>query len=364
MMWRRFVSNHQSLRWFSSNNNSQPIIAICREESSIWERRAPLNPGHVSKLVKDGFTVLVQPSTRRAYSIAEYKLNGAVIEEDISEAQAIFGVKIIPPELIIPKKRYAFFSHTIKAQPENMNVLDALLEKETCFLDYEKMVGENGARLVAFGKMAGEAGMINILHGLGLRLLSLGYHTPFMHLGCAHNYPTVSAAKAAITSLGREIQYGLLPDNIGPMIFTFTGAGNVSQGAQEVFQELPHEFVSPQDLKEVSKKGDARTIYATVVGMEDHLEHVDGCKFDVTDFITNPEKYRSTFYKKILPYTTCLINGIYWAPGSPRLLTVKQCQQLQAKELDISFTGAPPLPQRLLAICDISADINVSYTVL
>ena len=23
-------------------------------------------------------------------------------------------------------------------------------------------------------------GMINILHGLGLRLLSLGYHTPFM----------------------------------------------------------------------------------------------------------------------------------------------------------------------------------------
>lgn len=131
-----------------------------------------------------------------------------------------------------------------------------------------------------------------------------------------------------------------------------------------MFQELPHEFVSPQDLKEVSKKGDARTIYATVVGMEDHLEHVDGCKFDVTDFITNPEKYRSTFYKKILPYTTCLINGIYWAPGSPRLLTVKQCQQLQAKELDISFTGAPPLPQRLLAICDISADINVSYTVL
>lgn len=62
------------------------------------------------------------------------------------------------------------------------------------------MVDENGARLVAFGKMAGEAGrviislmlcdtvhllgMINILHGLGLRLLSLGYHTPFMVTCC------------------------------------------------------------------------------------------------------------------------------------------------------------------------------------
>lgn len=132
MMWRRFVCNHiitRNFRCFSSTNNTQPVIAICREESSIWERRAPLNPGHVSKLVKEGVTVLVQPSTRRAYSTTEYKLNGAIIEEDISEAQAIFGVKTIPPELIIPNKRYAFFSHTIKAQPENMNVLDALLEK-------------------------------------------------------------------------------------------------------------------------------------------------------------------------------------------------------------------------------------------
>ena len=42
------------------------------------------------------------------------------------------------------------------------------------------MVDSNGARVVAFGKYAGVAGMINILHGLGLRLLALGHHTPFM----------------------------------------------------------------------------------------------------------------------------------------------------------------------------------------
>lgn len=39
---------------------------------------------------------------------------------------------------------------------------------------------EKGNRVVAFGKYAGVAGMINILHGLGLRLLALGHHTPFM----------------------------------------------------------------------------------------------------------------------------------------------------------------------------------------
>ena len=47
-------------------------------------------------------------------------------------------------------------------------------------IDYEKMVDSKGRRVVAFGKMAGVAGMINILHGLGIRLLALGHHTPFM----------------------------------------------------------------------------------------------------------------------------------------------------------------------------------------
>ncbi len=47
-------------------------------------------------------------------------------------------------------------------------------------IDYEKLLDDKGQRLVAFGKYAGVAGMIDILHGLGLRLLALGYHTPFM----------------------------------------------------------------------------------------------------------------------------------------------------------------------------------------
>lgn len=42
------------------------------------------------------------------------------------------------------------------------------------------MVDKHGQRVVAFGKYAGVVGMINILHGMGLRLLALGHHTPFM----------------------------------------------------------------------------------------------------------------------------------------------------------------------------------------
>ena len=50
-------------------------------------------------------------------------------------------------------------------------------------VDYETMVDAQGQRVVAFGKYAGIAGMIDILHGVGVRLLALGHHTPFMHIG-------------------------------------------------------------------------------------------------------------------------------------------------------------------------------------
>lgn len=58
-----------------------------------------------------------------------YSRAGAVIQEDISEASLIIGVKRPPEEKLIPKKTYAFFSHTIKAQEANMGLLDDLLKK-------------------------------------------------------------------------------------------------------------------------------------------------------------------------------------------------------------------------------------------
>ena len=47
-------------------------------------------------------------------------------------------------------------------------------------MDYECLLNEKKQRLVAFGQYAGVAGMINILHGLGVRLLALGHNTPFI----------------------------------------------------------------------------------------------------------------------------------------------------------------------------------------
>ncbi|XP_034541480.1 alpha-aminoadipic semialdehyde synthase, mitochondrial [Notolabrus celidotus] len=338
------------------------IMAIRREDINPWERRAPLAPRHIRELTNAGVKVLVQPSNRRAIHEKYYMRAGAVVQEDISEASLILGVKRPPEEKVIPGKTYAFFSHTIKAQEANMGLLDDLLMKDVRLIDYEKMVDANGYRIVAFGQWAGVAGMINILHGLGLRFLALGHHTPFMHIGMAHNYRNVSQAIQAVRDCGYEISMGLMPKSIGPVTFCFTGTGNVSKGAQDILNELPVEYVEPHELKDVSQTEDMTKVYATVLSRHHHLMRKSDGIYDPMEYENHPELYTSHFRTSVAPYTTCLINGIYWDPHTPRLLRRTDAQRLirHSKHYAGSAEGFPVLPHKMLAICDISADTGGS----
>lgn len=261
-----------------------------------------------------------------------------------------------------------------------MPLLDGILEKNIRLLDYEKICDENNQRLVAFGKYAGVAGMINILHGLGLRLLALGHHTPFMHVGPAHNYRNSMMARQAIRDCGYEISLGMMPSSLGPLTFVFSGSGNVSQGAQEVFADLPIEYVPPEMLRKVAEHGSElfqcqcrqtnlmyrcnffpgqNKLYGCEVSRADHLERREGGGFDPQEYDEFPERYISTFSAKIAPYASVIVNGIYWAVNSPKLLTIPDAKHLlrpaNTPWLPTS-RGAPSLPHRMLAICDISAD--------
>lgn len=317
--------------------------------------------------MKKGVKVIIQPSNRRAYPVQAYLKAGAVVQEDLSDAPVIIGVKQVPVDKLLPDRTYVFFSHTIKAQEANMPLLDAILERNVRLIDYEKMVDEeSGQRVVAFGRYAGVAGMINIMHGLGLRLLALGHHTPFMHIGPAHNYRNSSMAKQAVRDAGYEIALNMMPRSIGPLTFVFTGSGNVSQGAQELFQELPYEYVDPKDLPQVASLGTTNKVYGTIVSRDDHLvrkdsngESIGSGGFDPEEYAAHPERYYSNFATEIAPYASVIVNGIYWAPNSPRLLTIPDAKRLlqptHSPWLPTSV-GSPALPHRLLAICDISAD--------
>ncbi|XP_012875480.1 PREDICTED: alpha-aminoadipic semialdehyde synthase, mitochondrial isoform X1 [Dipodomys ordii] len=362
-MWQVHRTNLIRLRTSLSRGlHHKAVMALRREDVNAWERRAPLAPKHIKGITNLGYKVLIQPSNRRAIHDKEYVKAGGILQEDISEACLILGVKRPPEEKLMSKKTYAFFSHTIKAQEANMSLLDEVLKQNIRLIDYEKMVDHRGIRVVAFGQWAGVAGMINILHGMGLRLLALGHHTPFMHLGMAHNYRNSSQAVQAVRDAGYEISLGLMPKSIGPLTFVFTGTGNVSKGAQEIFNELPCEYVEPHELKEVSQTGDLRKVYGTVLSRHHHLVRKTDGVFDPVEYDKHPERYISRFNTDIAPYTTCLINGIYWEQNTPRLLTRHDAQSLLApvKSSIVTVEGCPTLPHRLVAICDISADTGGS----
>lgn len=166
-------------------------------------------------------------------------------------------------------------------------------------------------------------------------------------------------ARQAVRDAGYEISLGLMPKSIGPLTYVFTGSGNVSQGSQEVFQELPHEYVTPETLKKAAEHGSLNKVYGCEIRRKDYLERADGGGYDPVEYEEHPERYISTFNKKIAPYASVIVNGIYWAVNSPKLLTIPDAKHLlrpvHAPWLPTSV-GAPALPHRMLAICDISAD--------
>lgn len=116
--------------------------------------------------------MLVQPSTNRCYTEEEFEIAGAIIQEDISEASVIFGVKEVPIKDLIENKTYFMFSHTIKAQPYNMPLLDEFLSKNLRIIDFECITDPTTfQRLVAFGEFAGIAGAFDFIRGCGEFLL-------------------------------------------------------------------------------------------------------------------------------------------------------------------------------------------------
>ena len=64
------------------------------------------------------------------------------------------------------------------------------------------------------------------------------------------------------------------------------------------------------------------------VRRKDQFERINGAGYDAEEFDEHPERYISTFAHKIAPYASVIINGIYWAPKTPRLLTIPDAKSL------------------------------------
>lgn len=298
------------------------IIGIRRENKNEWEKRTPLIPEDIKSLIeKYGLRALVQPSSIRTFNDVEYKSAGAEIDEDLNHADLIFGVKEIPNEFILEHKTYVYFSHVIKGQPHNMPMLKTLMKKNCNLIDYERIVDENNKRLIFFGRYAGKAGVIETLLALAEKLKLNGINTPLDRIKQPYQYNSIEEAKKEIKEIGEEIKVNGFPKQISPLVFGFIGYGNVSQGAQDIFDLLPVKTIQPQELlTNYEKLKTDQNHFIKVVFKEEHTVKSINGKFDLQEYFNDPEKYESNF-DQYLPHLDVIVNCILWTNKNPRLIT-------------------------------------------
>jgi saccharopine dehydrogenase (NAD+, L-lysine-forming) len=323
-------------------------LSIRREDKSVWERRAPLTPDHVRQLVQGGVPVVVQPSEIRTFPDKAYREAGAEVSEDLSGCPVMLAVKEIPSRFFLPDHVYMYFAHVIKGQPYNMPMLRDLLDSGSTLIDYEKVTDDQGRRLIFFGRHAGLAGMMDSLWALGQRLKAEGFDTPFATLRQTHAYKNLEEIKHAVGEVGKKIAEEGLPPALTPMVFGFAGYGNVSQGAQEIFDLLPQQEVAPEQLHKLPKTGNRQKLVKAVF-KEEHLVRRKDPKqgFKLQEYYDHPDLYDPAF-DPYVPLLSVMVNCIYWAPQYPRLITKALLRGLHDQKT----------PSRLRVIGDISCDVE------
>lgn len=159
-----------------------------------------------------------------------------------------------------------------------------------------------------------------------------GIRTPLAELRHAHQYTDLAEATDHVTRLGETIREHGLPETLRPLSVAFTGSGQVSQGAQEIFDRLPFQELEPGELANLGGDADRprKLLHKVVLGRSDLYCRADG-GFDAGEYADHPERYRSAL-PALLPHLTALVNGIYWEPRFPRLLEISALRALWLAE--------------------------------
>ncbi|MHA1768472.1 MAG: hypothetical protein ACTSV3_01315 [Candidatus Thorarchaeota archaeon] len=327
-----------------------------RKEEKPFETRVAVVPSHVRDLHSTHhIEFVVEPSTQRAFSEDEYRSAGATISPlKGSGVQVVLGVKEMPIDFFEPDIAYVFFSHTIKGQEYNMPMLKHILETGSTLIDYERIVDDKGRRLVFFGNWAGMAGISDTFRILGERLdVEELKPNPFSGMTPTMDLAGLDGVKGEFKKLSERIKRDGIPSSLAPLVVGFAGYGHVSRGAQEIFDIIPHQEVSPEDLDGLEARTDL--IYKCVFKEEHMVEPIsETSMFNLQDYYASgSSKYKGVF-EKYIPYLTVLMNCIYWSAKYPRLVS-KEFIRAHWKDTK----------RRLRVVGDISCDIEgaIEFTV-
>lgn len=274
-------------------------IGIIREGKVPPDFRVPLAPAQCAS-IKEKYPMVdfvVQPSPIRCFSDEQYIAHGITVQEDLTDCDLIMGVKEVPVDALIPRKKFMFFSHTIKKQAYNRQLLQEILDKKIQLIDYEVLKNKVGKRLIGFGRYAGIVGCYNGFRAFGLK----------------HNLYTLKKATECHdrVELEEELKKVVLPPNTKVVA---TGFGRVGFGAREILHLLPIMEVAPEEFG-----NEFNQPVFTHLEVGDYFARKDGKEFDKKDFYANPELYKSvfpSFVDKADMYIACH----FWSSKSPNIL--------------------------------------------
>ncbi len=275
-------------------------FGIIKERKTPPDRRVVLSPQACQKVLfrYPKAVILVETSSIRVFKDEEYLEVGLTVTSDLSQCDVLLGVKEVPIESLIPNKKYFFFSHTIKKQPYNRELLRAILENNIELYDHEVLTGSKGQRLVAFGRYAGIVGAYNGLRAYGLKFDL--YQLP--------KAETLADQQALIA----ELQKIKLP----PIKILLTGKGRVGHGAKEMLDGMGMRQVH---VAEYLKETFDEPVYCEIDASE-YNKRKDGVRGNKIDFFHNPHEYRSDFFR-FAKVTDLFMAGHFYGDGAPYLYT-------------------------------------------
>lgn len=297
-------------------------IGIIKERKNPPDRRVVLTPKKCAELIRkyEDLDIVVESAKTRFFSDEMYQKEGIKVVHDVSDCDILLGVKEVPVADLMPNKKYFFFSHTIKKQPYNKNLLKAILAKNIELYDHEVLTNKNNVRVVAFGRYAGIVGAYNGFRAYGLK----------------HNLYILP--KAEVLHDQAMLIDQLKQINLPAIKIVITGKGRVGKGAREMLTGMGLREVN---VTEFLNKKFIEPVFVQI-DVLDYYKRKDNQILPVQDFFDNPTAYESDFMK-FAEVADFYIAAHFYGAGSPYIFTRNDAK---SNKFNISV------------VADISCDID------
>lgn len=298
-------------------------IGIILEGKNPPDKRVPFTPEQC-KHIQDSHPevdLVVQRSPIRAFKDKAYANAGVRLVDNLNDRDVVFGVKEVNIEDLLPNKVFFFFSHTIKEQPYNRDLLAAVMDKNIQLVDYECLTKPSRGRLVGFGRYAGIVGCYNAF-------LAYGKRTESFDLKAAHNCDDRKEMEGELPKIKLPSNYKI----------ALTGLGRVAGGAIEILNKMGIKQVSPEDY--LNQEFEEPVF--TQLAVDDYFKKSNGESFTRQEVYDHPERFESDFFKYAAE-SDMYIPCHYWDSNGPFIFTKEEMKRPDFK---------------IRTIADISCDID------